>query len=280
MNVILPEKSRNTKRRVMIYVAILSVCVIATGIAIYQFFADEKLEVILGLVKEDDEKIEQLKSEFESLFTSKQLSAQNYEKISKVNQDKELVDTQYELDEKSQNNYDINVHIPYINIDNNITKTYNEEIKRNFEVPIQTILQTENRSISYSVNYMARIENNILSVALLSTFKDGNKAQRTMIKTYNYDIINNKKISLEDFLEIKEIDKNAAEAKIKRTIEKSEEQTEKLRELGYNIYARDSTDSMYKIDNTTEFFMNNGYLYLIYPYGNNDSTSEMDLIII
>ena len=280
MNVILPEKSRNTKRRVMIYVAILSVCVIATGIAIYQFFADEKLEVILGLVKEDDEKIEQLKSEFESLFTSKQLSAQNYEKISKVNQDKELVDTQYELDEKSQNNYDINVHIPYINIDNNITKTYNEEIKRNFEVPIQTILQTENRSISYSVNYMARIENNILSVALLSTFKDGNNAQRTMIKTYNYDIINNKEISLEDFLQIKEININTAEAKIKRAIEKSEEQTEKLRELGYNIFARDSTDSMYKIDNTTEFFMNNGYLYLIYPYGNNSSTSEMDLIII
>lgn len=271
MNVTLPEKPKGRKKRTTIYLSIITVCVIAIGIAIYQFFAEEKLEVILGLAKSTDEKIEQLKSEFDNIFTNKLKSSQGTY---------DLVNTEYERQEKVSNNYDLNVNIPNINIDNNLAKKYNEEIKQIFQNPTQDILQTQSRNIVYTVNYVAYEENGILSLAILSTFKEGNSAQRTIAKTYNYDLNNNKEVSLEDFLKIKNIDKNIAQSKIKREIEKSQEQTEKLRELGYNVFARNTADSMYKIENTKEFFMYDGNLYLIYAYGNNSNTGELDLVII
>lgn len=272
MNVVLPEKQKGTKKRVIIYTAILAVCVIAIGIAIYQFFADEKLEVILGLAKAEDEKIEQLKSEFDSLFKNKMISTQN-------NQE-ELVKTEYKRQEKVSNNYDIDINIPNINIDDNLAKKYNEEIKVSFQTPIENILQTENRNIVYTVKYMANVENNILSIAILSTFKEGNSAQRTIVKTYNYDLNSNQEVSLNDFMRLKGLDKNLTENTIKKEIEKSKEQTGKLRELGYNVFSRNTADSIYKVENTTEFFMYNGNLYLIYPYGNTNNTSELDLVIL
>ena len=37
---------------------------------------------------------------------------------------------------------------------------------------------------------------------------------------------------------------------------------------------------MYKIENTDEFYIdNNNNLYLIYAYGNENLTSEMDLVV-
>ena len=70
MNVTLPEREKGLKKRVIIYTAILTVCVISIGIAIYQFFADEKLEVILGITETEDEEIDELKSEFNRIIDS------------------------------------------------------------------------------------------------------------------------------------------------------------------------------------------------------------------
>lgn len=39
-------------------------------------------------------------------------------------------------------------------------------------------------------------------------------------------------------------------------------------------------DKIYKIENTSTFFLDkDNYLYIIYAYGNNNFTSEMDIII-
>ena len=280
MNVILPEKQRINKRRAMNYIIVLIICIIAIGIAIYQFFADEKLEVILGLVKSENEKIEQLKSEFDGIFKNKIVYIDNYQGNSKITPDEELTYTEYQREEKVDNNYDLNINIPKINIDNNLAKRYNEEIKQIFQTPVENILQTENRNIIYSVNYIANVEKNILSVVILSTFKEGNSAQRTIVKTYNYNLSTNQEVSLSEFMNLKELDKNTVEHSIKKEIQKAQEQTDKLRELGYNIFYRDISDNMYKTENTKEFFMYYGNLYLIYAYGNNNSTSEMDLVIL
>lgn len=279
MNVILPEKQKGIKRRTVIYIAILTVCVIAIGIAIYQFFADEKLEVILGLVKSEDEKIEQLKAEFDGIFKNKVIYMESYQENTKIKPDEDLVYTDYQREEKVANNYDLNINIPNINIDNNLAKRYNEEIKQIFQIPIENILQTENKNIIYSVNYMANVENNILSIVILSTFKEGNGAQRTIVKTYNYNLNTNQEVALSEFLNIKQLDNDTVQNTIKRDVQKYQEQTDKLRELGYNVFLRNISDNMYKIENTKEFFMYNGNLYLVYAYGNSNKTSEMDLVI-
>ncbi|MBR3249831.1 MAG: hypothetical protein IKF83_03955 [Clostridia bacterium] len=280
MNVTLPEKEKGTGKRKVIYGIILTVCVIAIGLAIYQFFADEKLEVILGLVKSEDEETELLKSEFNNIFTNRIINSQNVSANQKLNENEELIYTEYEVQEKSINNYDININIPYINLKNDLAQQYNDDIKKIFNNPTTEILQTTDRNISYTVNYIASVENNILSLAILSTFKEGDNAQRVMARTYNYDLINNKEIKLKDYIATKEIEKNVVESKIKKEVETAQEQSQKLRELGYNIYSRNSTDSIYKIENTTEFFSYNGHLYILYPYGNNNKTSEMDIVII
>lgn len=283
MNVVLPDKPKILNRRNVTYMTVFIICVVAVAIAVYQFFTEEKLDVILGITKVENEEINQLKQDFNNLFTNeltigkKQKTIDNIQKISG---ERDLVYTDYEKEEKSLNNYEINVFIPQINIDNDITKKYNEEIKNSFQKPAEDILQTEERNIIYTVNYMSYVENDILSVVILATFKEQNNVQRTIAKAYNYNIKTNKEVTLDNFMKIKYLDKKILEEEIKKEIESEQEQTEQLKELGYNIFLRDVTDEMYKIENAENYFMYNGYLYVIYAYGNTNNTSEMDIIII
>jgi len=123
-------------------------------------------------------------------------------------------------------------------------------------------------------------ENNILSIAIRSILKEGNNAQRTIIQTYNYDFKNNKEITLEKVLEIKGIEEKYVENKVENKIKQEQAKAKELDELGYHIFQRDHTNKMYKVKNTTEFFIGqDGFLYLIYAYGNDNYTSELDLVI-
>ena len=46
------------------------------------------------------------------------------------------------------------------------------------------------------------------------------------------------------------------------------------------LFERDYTNDIYKVENTTEFFLGkDNFLYLIYAYGNDNYTSELDLVI-
>ena len=282
MNVVLPEKPKILNRRNVTYMTVLVLCAVAIAIAMYQFFSEEKLGVILGISKVENEEINELKLNFNNLFTNELKINQKTEiqNIKKDNSDKELVYTDYSKVEKSINNYELNVNIPQINIDNNIAKKYNNEIKRTFEKTSEDIMQTQEKNIVYTVNYMANIENNILSVVILSTFKEQNNVQRTIAKTYNYDIKNNKEVTINEFMKLKYLDKKTLNEAISDEIKKAQEQTEQLEELGYNIFSRNVTDEMYKIENISNFFMYEGYLYIIYAYGNANNTSEMDIVII
>ena len=52
-------------------------------------------------------------------------------------------------------------------------------------------------------------------------------------------------------------------------------------EKSYNKYIRDINDSMYKVENTKVFFLGEGKaLYIVYPYGNSNYTTELDLVIM
>ena len=50
--------------------------------------------------------------------------------------------------------------------------------------------------------------------------------------------------------------------------------------MGYNIFERHPEDEMYKIENSQEFFIKDGKIYIIYAYGNENLTREMDLVIV
>ena len=82
-------------------------------------------------------------------------------------------------------------------------------------------------------------------------------------------------------IEIKGITKKEANQKISDEIKIIQKRVEELAKLGYTIYQRDYTSDIYNINNVTDYFMgNDNTLYIIYAYGNQNHTSEMDIIIM
>ena len=113
-----------------------------------------------------------------------------------------------------------------------------------------------------------------------SNLKEGSSAQRVIIETFNYDLRNNKEISLQEVLKIENLNKYEIQEKVKNEIRIAQKKVEDLKKLGYNIYNRDVENDLYKIEHSKEFYLTQNTLYIIYAYGNETFTSEMDLIVI
>ena len=284
MKVVLPDKKVFNKKQIAIYVAIIIICIISIILAFcIQFYARIDVGRMLGfkeeskLGKKTEEETEMLKTEFDQIFTNR--IEQEEQDSKKKEEDKPLVYTKVEGKSSKLNSYDVDVHIPYINMDNEIINRYNKEIE-DFVYKTSSVLESENRNIIYTVEYVANVQNGILSVMIRSNLKEGASAQRVIIQTYNYDLRNNKEISLEEILRIENVNQSELQDKIKKGITIEQKKVEDLKNLGYNIYSRDATSDIYQIENSKEFYLTHDTLYIIYAYGNETFTSEMDLIVI
>ena len=101
-----------------------------------------------------------------------------------------------------------------------------------------------------------------------------------IITTYNYNTDNGNIVALDELLSLKQINKTSLQSKINKEIEEKSKNSEDLSNIGYSVYKRNPDDNMYKIENTSTYFLaDNGYIYIVYPYGNNNNTSEYDLIV-
>lgn len=244
MKVVLPEEKAFNKKQIAIYVTIVIVCIISVIIAFYvQFYARIDIGKLLGkesenqLAKKTEEELETLKAEFEQIFTNRIDNGDGQEN-KKREVEKPLVYTKVEKKESKVNSYDIEVHIPYINIDNPKIEKYNKEIE-DFVQKTNQVLESQNKNTIYTVEYVANVQNDILSLMIRSNLKEGTSAQRVIIQTYNYDLRNNKEITLEEVLKIEDIDKEQMQEKIKNEIGIEQKKVEDLKNLGYNIYNRD-----------------------------------------
>lgn len=284
MKVVLPEKERFNKRQLAIYISIITICIISVIIAIYfQIYNKEELKIIGNENKSEirskrNELIEVLKSEFDQIFTNSIENGEGYANKKKES-DKPLVYTKMQQKESKLNSYDIEVYIPYINIDNAKIDQYNKEIEA-FTEKMNSILEEQKKDTIYTVEYVANVQSNILSLMIRSNLKEGTSAQRIIIQTYNYDLKNDKEITLENALKIKNLNKTQIQQQIKNEIEIEQKKVEDLGILGYSIYSRNMNSDLYKIENTKNFYLTNNNLYIIYAYGNHTFTSEMDLIVL
>ena len=286
MNVVLPEKDRIKKQQLIIYVSIIFVCIISVIIAFYvQFYTRIDIGKVFGITQsglgnKTDEQQQTLKTEFNTIFDNNIKNDNGDNNSKKIDQDKKLVYTKYEKKDTKLNSYDLEVHIPYINISGEVVEKYNQEIEKVFADMARTVLQSENNNAVYDVQYVANVQDDILSLMIKSNFKEGNKPQKVIVQTYNYDLRNNKEITLGEILKIERLDENTVQSKIKSEVQTEQKKAQDLKSLGYNIYSRDVNSDIYSIEKSTEFYFADDVLYIIYAYGNDKLTSERDIVVM
>lgn len=283
MNVVIEDESKKNKRLKILYIGIISICVIAVIAAIViQIVKQNNGSEVTKLPELTEDQKNQHKDEFESIFGNKvNYLKNNGYKITKLESNKEIIYTGYQNNDSKINDYDMKVNIPYININNDIIEEFNTQIRDTFEKKAKSIINTQNSNVIYTVDYSAYISNNIMSLVVRSTLKEGTSPQRDIVQTYNYDLINQREYTIDDMLNAKGITKKEANQKIREEIKTQQEKTEELEKLGYTTYKRDYTSDIYNINNVTEYFMGeDNALYIIYAYGNENNTNEIDVVMM
>lgn len=276
-NMQINDEKQELKRKIL-FIIIGIVC----GISII-------LAVVFQVQKEATPKVEQPIIEekpimdFKSIFDNK-LNEQGYNttQLEKIKDEEKIIYTKYDGSEKIDGKYDIDLKIPTINIDNSQIEDINKEINDLFrEKAIDILCGDQEEEIIYTVEYTSYINSNILSLVIKSNLKEGRNAQRVIVKSYTYNMTTGELLDINEMISIKQLDRTVLQKEISNTIAENAKQANSLIDLGYKVYERNLSDSMYKIENVDNFFYGpDGVLYIIYAYGNNSYTSEMDVIPI
>ena len=114
------------------------------------------------------------------IFFKNQFNSQNYDatNIEKLNANEDIVYTAININEKKEN-YEINVSIPAINIKGDVAADFNSITQNIFVNKASEIINNQNANkVIYNINYQGFINNNILSVVIQSTLKEGSNPQR------------------------------------------------------------------------------------------------------
>ena len=83
-----------------------------------------------------------------------------------------------------------------------------------------------------------------------------------------------------DLVDAKGYTQKSLQKEIDAELKDLEKKDEELKNQFSDVRLRDLSSNIYKIENTENFIVNeNGYLYLIYAYGNTENTNKMDIII-
>ena len=99
------EKNRFGVRHV-VYIIMITICVIAIGFGVYmQFFKDEKLGVILGITKEEEDiELKNLEENFFNIFSNNIDILEAYDgKVTKIKEDMDIIVTAYSKEEQGKN---------------------------------------------------------------------------------------------------------------------------------------------------------------------------------
>lgn len=282
MNVMLPEKEKISKRTITIYIVALVICMLAIIVVVgVQILGNDVINNMFGInkiVKRTEQEELELKANFENIFDNEFSDDENYQ-IQKIKEKEKIVYTSYNKEEKADK-YEINVNLPFINIKNDEAEKFNKEIESTFQQKSEEILKSTDKNYIYTVKYKAVIENNILSLIIYSNLKQDLSAQRVIVQTFNFNLEDNKMLPLGDVLNSYGLDRNEVQNKINNDIYTEQKKSDDLRNLGYNVFSRDINSEIYNVQNIEEYFIYNNNIYIIFAYGNNKITSEMDIVII
>ena len=184
-------------------------------------------------------------------------------------------DINYEVNGKCS----ISAQIPLLNGDTDNINNINDNIKETFVNTMLNVAYNSQSFTKFDVDYVATEKDGAVSLMIRCSYKAGSNPQRTIIKTYNYDSNTDTIITLDSVLTRKGIEKQTVQDKLFIKAKDANEKNKIINEQGYNVYMRDLTSDIYNLENMTEFYIsNNDNLYVIYAYGNQNNTNEMDVV--
>lgn len=279
----------NKTVRSVLYVLIGVICIIAIFIGVYaQFFKKEIEPDIGGDIPSVDGQANvitqaEVKDAFKDLFTNEFFDFDyNDGEVQKVKEDQPIVYCEIDgFSRQEDGRFDIRATLPLINIAGDVASKFNDTTNNIFVKKLNDIMTTSTIYTICDVNYTAYINNDILSVAIMASIKEGDSAQRLIVQTYNYDLKNNKEATIVDILQDRGIEESKVNEKIKGVVTKAAKDAEAMQSTGYNVYERNVNSDMYDVTVANNFIQGpNGELYIIFAYGNEAFTSEMDVIEI
>lgn len=284
------------KGRNILYIVISAICIVAIIVGVYyQIFGDKNANTNTenneqNIIIDENGVIEPevLKEEFNSLFDNS-FNDQGYDtsSITKIAglEEQDVIYAAYNIKEEKDEKYSVNINLPVFNVQGDVATEFNNTTQTIFANKANEVLGNSQVYTIYDVEYTAYLNENILSLVIKSTLKEGNNPQRIIAQTYNYDITTGQKVSLNDVLEQRGISTKEVNKTIEKQVEEANKRAEAvstaLAQTGQAVYKRDINNAMYVTDNVNYFFIGlDGQIYIIYPYGNSNFTSEMDVIKI
>ena len=272
------------RNKVIYFVVLFLICVVAICIAIYvQYFYKyyETDPLMLGIhigAKKTNEEYATLKANFNNLFTNEVYINSENLKVDKINTTQNIVYTYNKVQNQDENYYDVDIKIPALNIDNDSAKEINSNIIEKFDQKAKDIMTKVEGYTIYKVDYVAYVNNGVVSIAIREKSKVGSKGETITITTYNYSIPNKSELNLNDLIELKETTKDVVQETINSSIETiAEKNNEVAKEYGGLV--RNPEDKMYKVENAKKYFLTyDGYVYVVYDYADKN-TNEVDVVI-
>ena len=279
-------------KKYIFFIVLTLVCIVALCLGIYtQFFYkySDTDPLMLGInigSQKTAEEIDILKANFNGLFTNSIVINSENVRVDRIEPSNELVYAAYNLVNEDENYYSVNAQIPILNINTDIAKSINSEIKTEYYDKANAIMRRTEGHTVYNVSYASFVNQDILSIVIKASLKEQNKSEKVSIKTYCYSIPENQILSINnvldssDLLEVKGLTLENIQNTINEDVKKAYNNAKILAADFGALYERDLNSEIYKIENTQNFFLTqDGYVYIVYAYGNNDYTNEMDIII-
>ena len=279
------------KKRNILYIIISIICIVSIIIAVYyQVFKPNRSNQISNqqvqptTVKENKLDLEKIKENFNMLFTNS-FDDQGYDitSLKKINglEDKNVIYSAYSIKEENEK-YNINLNIPVFNVDSEEAAKINAVTQKVFADKANDIITKSESYTVYKIDYVAYLNENILSLVIKANLKEKDHAERLIVKTFNYDIDTGKTITLNELLNSYGIELKEVNKKIEEVITEANKQADAVSSaIGKSVYKRDINNAMYVTDNAGYFFVGlDGEVYILYPYGNSNYTSEIDIVVL
>ncbi len=274
------------RNQVIFFVVLFLICVVAICVAIYsQYFYkySDTDPLMLGIhigAKKTTEEYADLKSNFPNLFTNQVHVNSDSLKVDKIDFSQSVIYTYYTIQNDDENYYHVDIKLPAININEDVAKSINSKITEKFYNKANSIMRNSEDYTIYDVDYVAFINNGAISIAIRETSKIGTKAETVTVTTYNYSIPDKKELKLEDLIKLKETDVKTVQASIDSTIQIAAQNSSEIAKEYGTGFVRNPEDKMYKVENAKSYFLtDDGYVYIVYAYGESKNTNEIDIVI-